>query len=219
MSTADLTRWPADVRDTCGNVFGQSLRAAQPALKADARVYEIGCAEFDWLTHATTAWPDMMFTGIDWRACKPKPEQARVTRIKGDVLAQVYPPASFDWIVGVSSIEHIGLGHYKQDPKAEDGDVAVMCKAYEWLAPGGWMYLDVPWMPGQGVYHVHGTSHRVYDTEAIYERLNSGGGWISRWEGVYSLRGELVTDPVRVKGGESFYYRAFWLQKGLADAA
>lgn len=64
--------WPDDVRDTCGNVFGQSLRAFAPPIPVDARVLEIGCAEFDWLQHATSAWPAMTFTGIDWRPSTPK---------------------------------------------------------------------------------------------------------------------------------------------------
>jgi len=209
---ADPSRWPENCGDTCGHVFGQALRAAAPALKADARVLEIGCAEFDWLSRAAEAWPAMTFTGIDWR--QPKgPVLPNVTRIKGDVMAQEFAPESFDWIVGVSSIEHIGLGHYQQDPKNEDGDSITMENAAHWLAPGGWLYLDVPWVPGKQKYHVHGTSHRVYDDEAIDNRLVVGGLTI-RWLSLYGKNGHVVTEIHNLKGGESFYYRALWLQKG-----
>jgi hypothetical protein len=211
IQSANLAAWPADVRDTCGNVFGKALRAAQPTLKADARVLEIGCAEFNWLKPAMAAWPEMTFTGIDWRDTRKL--QDRATRIQGDVMTHYFPPLSFDWVVGVSSIEHIGLGHYRADPQNEEGDRIAMENAGYWLTSGGWMYLDVPWLPGEGRYHVHRTSHRVYDDEAIHQRLMVNGFTV-KWSGVYGINGAEVTDIKPLKGGESFYYRAYWLQKG-----
>lgn len=207
---ADVSAWPADCRDTCGNIFGQSLRAFTPPIPANAHVLEIGCCEFDALKIATTAWPEMTFTGIDWRPSKAK--GGRETRIQGDVMTADFAPASFDWIYSVSAIEHIGLGHYKADPKADDGDIVAMRNAYRWLKPGGWMYFDVPWNEGTGAYEVVRTSHRVYDDTAAWSRLLLGH-WIVRWTGVYGRGGEPVANPHRLKGGESFYYKAFWLQK------
>lgn len=212
---ADLGAWPADVKDTCGNVFGLSLRHARPDLKSDARVLEIGCAEFNWLAPASKAWPEMLFTGIDWRACK-WPPTPRVTRIEGDVMAADFAPESFEWIVGVSSIEHIGLGHYKADPQHAQGDSVTMANAFRWLAPGGWMYLDVPWNAGFEAYHVHGHSHRVYDDATIQSRLLQGFDWSVEWAGKVHCRqtNVLVTQPERLRGGEQFYYLMLWIQKG-----
>jgi SAM-dependent methyltransferase len=211
VALAHLQAWPADVRDTCGNVFGLSLRQFAPQIPADARVLEIGCAEFNWLKPAQATWPEMTFTGIDWRDTRKIKDRA--TRIQGDVMTHDVPEASFDWIVSVSAIEHIGLGHYTADPPREDGDSVAMANAYRWLTPGGWMYADVPWNVG-AAYEVHGTSHRIYDDATIASRLVQGFDWTVRWTGLASLGGHRVTDPTRLQGGEQFYYRSMWLQKG-----
>lgn len=207
MSVAAL--WPKEVGDTCGNVFGNSLRACDPPIPSNANVLEIGCAEFDALRFAIQAWPEMTFTGIDWRATTPKGKE---TRIKGDVMVADFAPESFDWIFSISAIEHIGLGHYQGDPKNEHGDGIAMANAHRWLKPGGWMYFDVPWNLGPDGYQVVGTSHRIYDDRAYLDRLE--GQFDTVWGGTYSLNGEVPTEIKRLKGGESFYYRAVWLRKG-----
>lgn len=211
---ADIaSAWPADVRDTCGNVFGNSLRAYNPPIPANAKVLEIGCAEFDALRHATAAWPQMSFTGIDWRRSQPKVDDGAV-RIQGDVMRTVFPGSAFDWIFSISAIEHVGLGHYNADPKHPDGDRIAMQQAFRWLKPGGLFYFDVPWNLGEDAYQVVGTSHRVYDDATVKSRLLQGMPWTVVWSGVYGKGGEVVTAPQRLKGGESFYYKAYWLMKG-----
>ena len=206
---ADLGAWPQHCGDTCGNVFGHALRSFGPRIPATARVLEIGCAEFDWLTRAHQAWPEMSFTGIDWRDTRGKGAPGTV-RLHGDVMQADFAPESFDWIVSISAIEHIGLGHYQEDPKAEDGDIITIRHAWRWLAPGGWLYFDVPWNPKPGGYEVVGTSHRVYDDTAAAMRLLMRK---PTWTGVYGKNGDVATNPQPLKGGESFFYKAYWLQK------
>lgn len=207
--------WPADVGDLCGNVFGMALRAAQPDIPPTATVLEVGCAEFDWLSKAAKAWPQMTLTGIDWRAIKSPPPE-RVTRLQGDVMALHLQSESLDWVVGISSIEHIGLGHYKQDPVDPDGDSKTMALAYQWLKPGGWMYLDVPWNSGADAYHVHRASHRVYDDATVTSRLLLGLNWSVKQYGAVHCRhtATFETQPKRLRGGEEFYYLMLWIQKG-----
>jgi SAM-dependent methyltransferase len=190
--------WPQDVGDTCGNVFGQSLRAVDPSIPLDANVLEIGCAEFDWLTVAKQAWPDMTLTGIDQREPKPGYDRSGSLRMQRDVLDYCFPRQSFDWIVAISTIEHIGLGHYG-DPVDPDGDTHAMECAYHWLKPGGWMYLDVPFAD---TYRVFGTKCRIYDTKAIISRL-CGGPWeLRRCDDFPEPRTDLP-----------FNYAAIWLRK------
>jgi SAM-dependent methyltransferase len=118
--------------------------------------------------------PDLQITGIDWRACS-----GPGTVIRGDVLVEDFPEASFDVIVGISSIEHIGLGHYEHDPLDVDGDVHAMQRAARWLTPGGWIYADVPY--GQ-TYAVYDSAHRQYDEAALEQRLCGPGMTIAdRW--------------------------------------
>ena len=129
-----------------------------------AHVLEIGCAEDDWQTPMLAQRPDLHITGIDWRECD-RPGHI----LRGDVLTARFPPNSFDAIVGISSIEHIGLGHYNADPIDPDGDTHVMLLACQWLKLGGWIYADVPY--DKAGYRVEGTAYRVYDLAAIRSRL------------------------------------------------
>lgn len=202
--------WPLTIRDECAQFFGTALRAANPDLSPTARVLEIGCCEFDWLSRATVLWPEMSFTGVDWRAYK-RPGRAQV--IKGDIMTQTFAPESFDWIVSISALEHIGLGHYSHDPVQADGDVVTLAKCWDWLAPGGYLAFDVPYNPA--TYEVVGTSHRIYDDAAIASRLHQGKPWHEVWRGVVGKRAtdQLIASPTPRRGGEDFYYIGFWWQK------
>lgn len=147
----------------CLQLFAKCLAEFPLNFPPNARVLEIGCAEDDWITPMLSLRPDLDITGIDWRGCT-RPG----TIIRGDVLVHDFPDSSFDVVVGVSSIEHIGLGHYDSDPIDIDGDTHCMERVVRWLKPGGWMYLDVPYGPS---YRLEGTSHRVYDEAALVQRL------------------------------------------------
>lgn len=205
--------WAYVGHDECLKFFGTALRETRPPIAPVGAVLEIGCAEGDWITPAMQAWPGMTFTGIDWRGASRKCHV-----IKGDVLTHPFPNASFDLIVSVSAIEHVGLGHYKQDPKDRDGDSKAIQRAYAWLKPGGWLYVDVPYNSGKDAYMVHGTSHRIYDDATIASRLLQGLPWHEHAR-VYARPKDtnvLTTDLPRLAGGDRFYYVGLWLQKGDA---
>ena len=82
---------------------------------------------------------------------------------------------SFDAVVCISSLEHVGLGHYASDPIDVNGDMRCLDFIRKWLKPGGFVYFDVPWNPDPG-YRVLGTETRVYDDRALETRL-SGDTW------------------------------------------
>ncbi len=140
-----------------------------------AKVLEVGCAEADWLTPMKKARPDLHLTGIDWRACKRPGADVLVL---GDVLTANFAPESFDAIVCISSLEHVGLGHYSSDPVDTLGDIRCAHSMYKWLKPGGLIYFDVPWNPDPG-YRVLGTETRVYDDTSLAERF-ALRGWAER---------------------------------------
>lgn len=152
--------------DACLTMFGDVWASGKLHFPHGARVLEIGCAEDDWMTPMLAQRPDLNILGIDWRACD---RPGRV--IQADVLTHDFPPESFDAILGISSIEHIGLGHYDADPLDVDGDRHCMQRAARWLKPGGFVYLDVP---HADAFHVHGTEYRAYDDDAAVTRLLPG---------------------------------------------
>ena len=153
--------------DLCLSIFADVYATGALVFPPNAKVLEIGCAEADWQTPMLALRPDLQITGIDWRKCK-RPG----TTIQGDVLVQDFPDASFDVVVGISSIEHIGLGHYEADPKYVDGDATCMELVRKWLKPGGWAYLDVPY--NAAGYMVLNTEARIYDDAALCNRLEPG---------------------------------------------
>lgn len=155
-------------RDRCLTIFGGAYATGALFFPTDARVLEIGCAEADWMTPMLAERPDIQITGIDWRAKEDRPG----TVIQGDVLTYDFPDGFFNVIVGISSLEHIGLGHYDHDPIDRDGDIHCFQRMHRWLAPGGWIYFDVPFGDH---YRVDGTACRIYDLPAIESRLLSAG--------------------------------------------
>lgn len=131
-----------------------------------AKVLEVGCAEADWSGPMKQLRPDLHITSMDVRKCKRPGSDVLLV---GSVLERTrFLPRTFDCIVAVSTIEHIGLGAYG-DPVHPDGDTVAMRNCLEWTALGGWMYFDVPYGP----YAVNGNFRR-YDESHVQARLLNG---------------------------------------------
>jgi len=156
---------------------------------AGSRIYEIGCAEADWLSLAQAAVPDATLTGVDCRAAKRPGTIHRGSFEEVEIADQ-------DWVVLVSALEHIGLGHYK-DPLLNDGDLLCLDHIYRSLRPGGHLYFDIPFTEGEG--YLDGTECRVYDTARL-DMMRQAYGWIE----------QAVRDvPVKTE----WCYRAHWWTK------
>lgn len=205
-------RWEYWGADDCARFYTACLKRTRPPILSGASWLDIGCAEFDWLAEMARLCPDMTVTGIDWRPTH--------RGIQGDVLTYDFPPASFDAIVSISAIEHVGLGHYANqgetvDPVAPDGDSEAITRALTWLKPGGYLFFDVPFAPDG--YRVAGTSHREYDEAALYQRLIAEP---LRRSGVRAdvlsftfgtTTGAVIDQPRRP--GNPFYYVGVWLRR------
>lgn len=175
-------------------MFGAVYHIQPMFFPAYAEVLEVGCAEADWMTPMLAIRPDLRITGIDWREAK---RPARV--IRGSVLAKNWTPNTFDAMVGISSIEHIGLGHYDHDPVDVDGDRHCMERVAKWIKPGAWVYLDVPYDPAG--FHVEGTSHRVYDDASLVSRLLPGLHLQHIWYFAHADVHHPIPKPEKVSGG------------------
>lgn len=167
MAGPDNPGWCYDGTDAGIRLFDACLKAGAPlSFQSGMKVLEVGCNESDWLERAATAWPEVEFLGIDTRVHET-PTRA-LTRYGNALDPDAFPEGSFDAVVSLSAIEHIGLGHYG-DPKDKDGDSKAVANIWRWLKPGGWFYFDVPYNP-EG-YSVLGTECRIYDDETVVERL------------------------------------------------
>ena len=166
---------PYDTTDFCAGFWRDLWDAGFVHFPPHARVLEIGCAEYDWQTPMLQVRPDLQITGIDWR-----PVTRPGDTVVGDVLTHEFPEASFDAIVAVSTVEHVGLGYYRQDPIDDDGDTNCMERCRRWLKPGGWMYLDVPYRPSGPLFTVT-AKYRAYNDAALGERLLHGWDVVVRY--------------------------------------
>ncbi len=200
--------------DACLDL-AEAAWAAQPTgdWPPYASILEIGCAEADWMVLAKARRLDLQLTGLDWRPCV---RPAGIV-LMGDVLT-FEPGFQYDGIVMVSALEHIGLGHYARDktreldPVALDGDTETMRRCVTWLKQGGRIYLDVPYQPDG--YRVVGTSHRIYDDEAIASRILVPG-LVERWRGYSAMAKpmEFFERPRRPAPDAEFYVVSLVLQK------
>lgn len=164
------TLQPYLTRDLCIGFWAAIWNSGVLSFPQNATVLEIGCAEADWVSEMKRLRSDLHITAIDAR----KVDRPADVLIHGDVLTQTFPPASFDAIVAVSTIEHIGLGSYG-DPIQSTGDTDTMRRCREWLTPDGWMYLDVPYRPHGDPRGYHVTrNYRGYDEAHLQSRLLTG---------------------------------------------
>lgn len=175
ITAADLQELPYQAGgDLCLSFWAIAMKHCWVSFPPNARVLEIGCAEADWQTPMLALRPDLRITGLDWRACE-RPG----TTVQGDVMRlDTFPRESFDCIVSVSAIEHVGLGFYEGDPQFASGDIVAMVNAGYWLKPGGWMYLDVPYRPDG---YLENGQYRGYDDDAVQTRLIVPGFTLKHW--------------------------------------
>lgn len=190
-----MNTWAANSSDVCINVFLQARAEWGLEMEPGSRIVEIGCSEANWMSRAKAAVPNCSILGIDVRPSK----WTEGIIIQGDVRNVEIAPGSVDWIVLISALEHIGLGHY-QDPVFTDGDQVTLQLAAKWLTPTGQMYFDIPFTDVPGGGYVNGTSERVYDQE----RLNwLKPGWVER---------ATFCSP-KEKGSRPWVYKAHWWQR------
>ena len=164
-----LPNWPTIETVDPGLKLWDLARLRLPPIPMGGSVLEIGYRDTPWAIWCKQADPSLTVTAIDWRPVLKRVDG--VTHEQGDILTREYPFGSFDAIVGLSSFEHVGLGHYELDPLDDTGDVRVLRRAKRWLKPGGFIYFDVPYRP-EG-YLVNETRYRAYDDEAIRVRFGN----------------------------------------------
>jgi len=87
--------------------------------------------------------------------------------IQADILSYPDPGRTWDCIVSVSTIEHVGLGGYG-GPIRNDGDKIAVKKLFTWLNPGGKLIITVPF--GRAARE---RNMRIYDYPELHELVPS----------------------------------------------
>lgn len=90
-----------------------------------------------------------------------QPPNPGIRYIRQDIMT-VEIVGLFDYILNVSTTEHVGLGRFG-DPLSPDGDLEAMSRLRTWMEPDGRQILTVP--IGQDA--VVGEYHRVYGHERL----------------------------------------------------
>lgn len=87
--------------------------------------------------------------------------------VQGDFLQAQMPANSFDAVVAVSAVEHVGLEGVYGGPAHETGDRTIVRKFLEVLKPGGALLLTVPFgLAGEN------PGYRVYDSSSLARLLD-----------------------------------------------
>jgi len=106
-------------------------------------------------------------TVFDFRRYRER--HPNLSAICGDFLANTLPGESFDFVLMVSTIEHIGFGSYGA-PVHEDGDFAAMSEAKRIIKRSGRIIITVPFASAE---HIIPGFERWYDLPRI-QRLFDG---------------------------------------------
>jgi SAM-dependent methyltransferase len=127
------------------------------------KVLDLGCAESLMPLYLSSLNYDV--TGLD---CRDYPYMASNFKFeKGDILNLPFSDCSFDTVLCVSTLEHIGIGFYN-DPVYSDGsDQKAIKEMNRVLKNDGQLILTVPF----GVKRVN-EQQRVYDLSSLEEILN-----------------------------------------------
>ncbi len=133
-------------------------------LPPGARILDIGGGE-------STVGFSLASMGYDVTVLEPQGypfEHPNLTVVE-QPLEDFEPDASFDAVLLLSAIEHFGIGHYRNNPEADDtADLDAMAIVKRLLRPTGLLVLTTPFGPAE-VNDVE----RIYD-DAGLQRLVSG---------------------------------------------
>lgn len=138
-------------------------------------------------------------TGVDLREYDARLSPCNYRYVKGDFCDPDVVPerGQYDAFVSLSTIEHFGMGGYREGPLHAFYDVIAMRKAWELLRNGGKAYLTVP----TGGHYLEIWPHwRVYDLNSLRDRLVQDFKTLTVYA---STAADIVVDGRVKKMGES----------------
>lgn len=128
------------------------------------RLLDVGYLESEVIYQAASLGFDTW--GIDIRP--PAAEFPGVHYIQGDVIQYAFEPRSFDVVIGLSTVEHIGLHAYGNTAADPQGDLHALQAIHRALKPTGRLILTVP-------FGRRGAAdwERIYDHASLLARLRA----------------------------------------------
>lgn len=130
-------------------------------IKSGSLVLDVGCAE-SVLSHELTS-KGFRVVGLDIRDYPFK--NKKMIFIKRNVMDTKLPNETFDAIIVVSTIEHIGLSAYGQLTLTDKGDIKAMKELYRILKPEGIIIITTPYI-GNNPFRIN-SFERNYNREKI----------------------------------------------------
>jgi len=127
-------------------------------IKHESLILDVGCAE-SLLSHELTA-KVFKVVGLDIRDYTFK--SRKISFIKRNVMDTQLPVGTFDAIIVVSTIEHIGLNAYGQLTLDDGGDIKAMEELHKILKPQGIVIITTPYIGNNPL--------KVYSSERNYNR-------------------------------------------------
>lgn len=166
-----LSNRDAEYDFACRQVTGENLR-----------VLDVGGSES--LLPLKLAKMGHMVTVCDFREYPEK--HLNLTTVKGDFLKNSIPDKSFDYVLFVSTIEHIGFGGYG-DPQYDNGDFKAMSEARRILKENGKIVFTFPFAYSE---HILPDFERWYDIKRVR----------SLFKGMHVLAEEYYIPDVKMLG-------------------
>jgi SAM-dependent methyltransferase len=135
------------------------------SIRPSSLVLEVGCAE-SVLGYELIA-KGFRVVGLDIRT--PPFKDKRMVFVRRNILDTKLPNKTFDVIVVVSTIEHIGLNVYGQLTLDDDGDMKAMREMWRILKPRGTILVTTPYI-GDNPFKLN-ASGRVIERNYNRQRL------------------------------------------------
>jgi SAM-dependent methyltransferase len=157
-SSLNATFFPSH-RTSLRNVeYGFVITALKQLRKSGGRrILDVGCSE--------SFFPyELMGLGLDVHGLDIESHVIKKTSFRfqtGDITKTSFPNGYFHYVVMVSTLEHVGIGAYR-DPVNRDGDLSAIREIRRILSPKGYLLITVPYTCEFRI-----TWQRIYD----YERL------------------------------------------------
>lgn len=125
-------------------------------------VLDVGCCES--LLPLKLARKGYNVYGIDTRQYLEK--HPNLAFFQGDIICTPFPDKFFDCALAISTIEHIGLGLYR-DPIHEDADTKAVQEISRILKPSGKLILTTPYAAKYKLARYAGGIERYYDSSTL----------------------------------------------------